>query len=80
TIYGKGESYGSESKKRVIHLIPHFAPDTVIEVHFALHDSLGMGPRTIQRLVKRVAHRAGISRPVTPRVLRHTYRKYSGQE
>ena len=40
---------------------------------FSLHDSLGMGPRTIQGLVKRVANRAHISRPLTPHVLRHTF-------
>jgi integrase/recombinase XerD len=32
-----------------------------------------MAPCTIQVLVKRVANRAHISRPVTPHVLRHTF-------
>jgi integrase/recombinase XerD len=32
-----------------------------------------MSARTIQRLVKRVANRAHISRPLTPHVLRHTF-------
>ena len=32
-----------------------------------------MIPRTIQRLVKGVANRAYIRRPVTPHVLRHTF-------
>ena len=32
-----------------------------------------MTARTIQRLVKRVANRARISRPVSPHVLRHTF-------
>ncbi len=45
----------------------------LIEGHFALHDAFGMGDRTIQRIVKRVANRARISRPVSPHVLRHTF-------
>lgn len=45
----------------------------LIEGHFALHDSLGLGVRTIQRIVNRVANRAHISRECTPHVLRHTY-------
>jgi len=32
-----------------------------------------MCPRTVQRLLKRVANRAAISRPVTPHILRHTF-------
>jgi integrase/recombinase XerD len=39
----------------------------------AIHDRLGLGVRTIQRLVKRVATRTHIRRPVTPHVLRHTF-------
>jgi integrase/recombinase XerD len=45
----------------------------VLGPHFALYDTFGMVPRTIQRLVKRVANRAHIRRPVTPHVLRHTF-------
>jgi integrase/recombinase XerD len=32
-----------------------------------------MCPRTVQRLIKRVANRAAIARPVSPHVLRHTF-------
>jgi integrase/recombinase XerD len=32
-----------------------------------------MSPRTIQRLVKRIANRAQVSRKLSPHVLRHTY-------
>lgn len=70
-VYGKGGPYGLKSKRRVIPLTPRIQP--LLEGHFSLHDSLGMGPRTIQRLVKRVANRAHISRPLTPHVLRHTF-------
>jgi integrase/recombinase XerD len=71
TIYGKGGPYGSKSKRRVIPLSSRIQP--LIEGHFALHDSLGMSARTIQRLMKAVANRARISRTVTPHVLRHTF-------
>jgi integrase/recombinase XerD len=70
-IYGKGGPYGSQTKRRIIPLSPRVQP--LIEGHFALHDTLGMAPRTIQVLVKRVASRARIRRPVTPHVLRHTF-------
>ena len=70
-IYGKGGPYGTKSKRRIIPLTARVQP--LIEGHFALHDGFGMGDRTIQRIVKRVANRARISRPVSPHVLRHTF-------
>ncbi len=63
-IYGKGGPYGSKSKRRVVPLTARVQP--LIEGHFALHDTLGVGSRTIQRIVKRVANLAHISRPVSP--------------
>jgi integrase/recombinase XerD len=45
----------------------------LIEGHFALHETLGIGARSIQLLLRRLANRAQISRPVTPHVLRHTF-------
>ena len=33
----------------------------------------GLMARTIERLVKRVANRAAISRPCSPHILRHTF-------
>ena len=70
-IYGKGGPYGTRSKRRIIPLSERIKP--LIDAHFALHDSIGMTPRTIQRIMKRVANRAHITRPVTPHVLRHTF-------
>jgi integrase/recombinase XerD len=70
-IYGKGGPYGTSSKRRTIPLSNRLKP--LVEHHFALHDDIGMGVRTIQRLVKKVANRAHITRPVTPHVLRHTF-------
>ena len=70
-IYGKGGPYGTQSKRRIIPLSERIKP--LIDAHFALHDSIGMTPRTIQRIMKRLANRAHITRPVTPHVLRHTF-------
>jgi integrase/recombinase XerD len=70
-IYGKGGPYGSKSKRRVVPLSTRI--QGLIEGHFSLYETLGMTPRTIQRLIKKVANRARIARPVTPHVLRHTF-------
>ena len=70
-IYGKGGPYGSRTKRRIIPLSDRIQP--LIEGHFALNDTIGMTARTIQNIVKDVANRARISRPVSPHVLRHTF-------
>ena len=71
TIYGKGGPYGSKSKRRILELSTRIRP--LIEHHFAIHDTFNMTPRTIQRIITRVANRAHITRKVTPHVLRHTF-------
>lgn len=71
TVYGKGGPYGSRTKRRVIPLSSRVQP--LLEGHLGIHDEIGMSPRTIQRIVKRVANRAGVRRAVTPHVLRHTF-------
>jgi len=70
-IYGKGGPYGKKSKRRIVPMTARIQP--IIEGHFSLHDALDFLIRTIQRLIKKVANRAHISRPVTPHVLRHTF-------
>jgi len=70
-IYGRGGPYGARSKRRVVPLSARAR--ALLEPHFALHEHFGMCARTVQRLLKRVANRAAIARPVSPHILRHTF-------
>jgi integrase/recombinase XerD len=70
-IYGKGGPYGKNTKRRIVPTTDRVQP--LLERHFAVYENTGLGVRSIQRLVKRVANRAHIARPVTPHVLRHTF-------
>jgi site-specific recombinase XerC len=45
----------------------------LLEGHFALHDTLGLSVRTLQRIIRTIANRANISRKGSPHVLRHTF-------
>jgi integrase/recombinase XerD len=44
----------------------------LIAHHGAIHDAMGMTPHTLQRILRLVANRARMSRPVPPHVRRHT--------
>jgi integrase/recombinase XerD len=70
-IYGKGGPYGKKTKRRILPMTDRIR--RLIEYHFAEHNGTGMTARTIQRIVKQVANKAGISKLVTPHVLRHTF-------
>jgi integrase/recombinase XerD len=70
-IYDKGGPYGKKTKRRVIPMTDQVR--RVLEHQFGFDNTLGMSARTIQRVVKRIANKAGISKPVTPHILRHTF-------
>ena len=75
-IKGKGGPYGKKSKVRVIPMSRRLKP--LLENFFVLNDKFPWTPRTIQRLMKRIAYKAGITKPLTPHVLRHTFSVFFG--
>jgi integrase/recombinase XerD len=70
-VWGKGGRYGSCRKRRVVPLT--LRVKKLFEVYFATNNRIGISVRRSQRLVKKVANRAAIAKPVTPHVLRHTF-------
>jgi integrase/recombinase XerD len=73
-IEWQGHRLKVTGKGRKIRTVPMSARiRDLLESHIGVHDRLGIGKRTIQRIVKRVANRAMIRRKVSPHVLRHTF-------
>jgi len=70
-IRGKGDPSPRGSGERVVPMSPRVR--AVLKPYFALNQKWFMGTRQAQKVVKRVATRAQITRDVTPYVLRHTW-------
>lgn len=70
-IHGKGK------RRRVVPMTNRVR--ALLEAHLALEPTIGISPRTVEEIVRRVARRAGITKKVTPHVLRHTFAVFSLQ-
>ena len=70
-VRGKGGPYGKKSKLRVVPMSRRVR--ALLEHHYALNKEFPVRPRRAQGLVKVVANRAGLTKDVTPHVLRHTF-------
>jgi len=70
-IYGKCGPYGKKTKRRIIPMADRVR--RLIKYHLAENNNTGMSKRKIERIVKKVSDKAGISKKVSPHVLRRTF-------
>ena len=70
-ITGRDTEDTARAQDRVIPLAPRTLQ--VLDGYFQKRDAFDTGPRTIQRIIRAVAARAGMCCAVSPAVLRHTF-------
>jgi len=70
-IFGKGGPFGKKTKRRVVPLSERVK--TLLQAQFEGSTVIGLTPRTVQRIVKKIANKAKIGKPVHPHILRHTF-------
>lgn len=75
-VHGKGRK--GKKKQRVVYMKEEVR--TLLRNHFALNETMGLSLSTVYRTVKQVANKAGIDKPVSPHVLRHTFAMDSLQQ
>ena len=68
---GKGGPHDKKTKVRVVPMSSRVR--ALLEHHFALEKAFPVKTRRTQDIVKAVANRAGITKDVSPHVLRHTF-------
>ena len=68
---GKGGPHGKKTKVRVVPMSSRVR--ALLEHHFAREQAFPVKTRRAQDIVKAVANRAGITKDVSPHVLRHTF-------
>lgn len=68
---GKGGPFGCMSKTRIIPLTR--VSRAIFEKWFTVNNKFPVGKRQIEKVVKNVAERAGITADCCPHVLRHTF-------
>jgi integrase/recombinase XerD len=77
-IKGKGGPHGKQTKLRVVPMSNHVR--ALLEHYFALEKTFPVMTRRAQDIVKAMANRAGITREVSPHVLRHTFARTALQK
>ena len=70
-VKGKGVPFGKKTKVRVVPMSRRVR--ALLEHYFALEKTFPVKKRRAQDLVKEIVNRAGITKDVTPHVLRHTF-------
>ena len=70
-VKGKGGPLGKDTKVRVAPMSSRVR--ALLEHHFALEKAFPVKTRGAQDIVKAVANRAGITKDMSPHVLRHTF-------